>query len=63
VAPLPKGLGTAIMNEFGVPPSKRLGDLMKQLTAAAEAGEVEAGHSADYYIAYLAAHRDVYALD
>ena len=63
VAPLPKGLGTAIMNEFGVPPSKRLGDLMKQLAAAAEAGEVEAGHSADYYIAYLAAHRDVYALD
>jgi len=63
VAPLPKGLGTAIMNEFGVPPSKRLGDLMKQLTSAAEAGEVEAGHSADYYIAYLAAHRDVYDLD
>ncbi len=63
VAPLPKGLGTVIMNEFGVPPSKRLGDLIKQLTAAAEAGEVEAGHSADYYIAYLAAHRDEYALD
>ena len=36
VAPLPKGLGTVIMQEFGVPPSKRLGDLMKQLIAAVE---------------------------
>ena len=32
VAPLPKGLGTVIMQEFGVPPSKRLGKLIKQLT-------------------------------
>ena len=63
VAPLPKGLGTAIMNEFGVPPSKRLGDLMKQLSAAAEAGELDAGQPADYYIEYLAAHRDTYGLD
>ena len=58
VAPLPKGLGTAIMEAFGVPPSKRLGDLMKQLTAAAEAGEVEAEKPAEYYIDYLAAHRE-----
>ena len=63
VAPLPKGLGTVIMNELGVPPSKRLGNLMKQLTAAAEAGEIEAQQPAEYYIAYLAAHRDEYGLN
>ncbi len=63
VAPLPKGLGTVIMNAFDVPPSKRLGDLMKQLTAAAEAGEVAAQQPAEYYIEYLEAHREEYGLD
>ena len=63
VAPLPKGLGTEIMKAFGVPPSKRLGDLMKQLTAAADNGEVEGGRPADYYIAYLSQHRAEYNLD
>lgn len=63
VAPLPKGLGTVIMKEFGVPPSKRLGDLMKQLTAAADAGEIESGQPADYYIEHLATHRSEYGLD
>ena len=63
VAPLPKGLGTHIMEAFGVPPSKRLGDLMKQLTAAAEDGELESGQPAEYYVAYLHEHRDEYGLD
>jgi poly(A) polymerase len=63
VAPLPKGLGTEIMQAFGVPPSKRLGDLMKQLTAAVEAGDIDPQNPADYYIDYLAAHRKEYALD
>ena len=63
VAPLPKGLGTVIMQAFGVPPSKRLGDLMKQLTAAVEAGDIEPQKPADYYIDYLGAHRKEYALD
>ena len=63
VPPLPKGLGTHIMDAFGVPPSKRLGDLMKQLTAAAEDGDIEAGQPAEYYIEYLAQHRDEYGLD
>ncbi len=63
VAPLPKGLGTVIMEAFGLPPSKRLGDLMKQLTAAAEAGDVEPQRPAEYYIAYLRAHRAEYGLE
>lgn len=63
VAPLPKGLGTVIMNEFGVPPSKRLGDLMKQLNAAVDAGDLESEQPVEHYIAYLAAHRGEFGLD
>ena len=63
VPPLPKGLGTQIMDAFGVPPSKRLGDLMKRLEAAAEAGEVEAGQPAAHYVEYLRDHREEYGLD
>ena len=63
VAPLPKGLGTVIMKEFGVPPSKRLGDLMQQLKAAVDAGDLEAEQPAEHYIAYLAAHRGGFGLD
>jgi len=63
VAPLPKGLGTLIMEKFGIPPSRRLGDLIKQLTTAAEAGELEPQKPAEYYIEYLLTHREEYALD
>lgn len=63
VAPLPKGLGTAIMEAFGIPPSRRLGDLMKKLEQAAEAGELEARKPAAYYLEHLAAKREEYGLD
>lgn len=63
VAPLPKGLGTEIMQAFGIPPSKRLGDLMKQLTSAVDDGRIEAQKPAEYYLEYLAAHREEYGLD
>ena len=63
VAPLPKGLGTRIMEAFGVPPSRQLGDLMKRLAAAAEEGEVEAGRAAEYYIDHLRANRAKFGLD
>jgi len=62
IAPLPKGLGTVIMKEFGLPPSKRLGDLMNQLRASVEAGDIEAQQPAEYYIDYLSAHRGAFGL-
>ena len=58
VPPLPKGLGTEIIAKLGVPPSKRLGDLIKVLAERCEAGEVEAGHDIDFYVAYLEEHRE-----
>lgn len=62
VPPLPKGLGTLIIDAFDVPPSKRLGDLMKQLSADAEAGDPAPHQPAEYYIEYLRNHRDRYDL-
>ncbi len=62
VPPLPKGLGTEIMEAFGLPPSKRLGDLMKLLAQAVDAGEIEPQKPAQYYIEHLAAHRQKYDL-
>ncbi|MBI2389482.1 MAG: HDIG domain-containing protein [Deltaproteobacteria bacterium] len=58
VPPLPKGLGTAIAERFGIPPSPALGTLMRALTAAVEAGEVPAQQPADVYLDFLAQHAE-----
>lgn len=55
--PLPKGLGTAISERFGVPPSKKLGELRGCLEAEVEAGRLEPQREPDYYLAWLEAHR------
>jgi poly(A) polymerase len=60
--PLPKGVGDAIMKHFGLPPSRRIGDLKKQLEAEAEAGRIEAGQDSDYYVRWLDAHRSDFDL-
>lgn len=54
IPPLPTGLGNSIMERFGIPPSKRIGDLKKTLEAAVERGELEARREDDYYLAWLA---------
>ena len=54
VPPLPKGLGTSMMERFNIPPSKKLGDLRKVLESLVENGEIE-GHKDDgYYLDVLA---------
>ena len=56
VAPLPKGLGTAIAEAFGIPPSKRLGDLRKEMEKRCEQGDVPGGNDVDFYIVYMRKH-------
>jgi poly(A) polymerase len=56
VAPLPKGLGTAISETFGVPPSKRLGDLRKELERRCDQGELPAGQDVAFYLDFMRAH-------
>jgi poly(A) polymerase len=53
VPPLPKGLGTEISARFGIPPSPRLGELMKRLKDAVEGGDLDAQMAPDYYLAWL----------
>jgi poly(A) polymerase len=55
VPPLPKGVGTAISERFGVPPSPRLGELMRALKTAVEEGRLDAQREASYYLDHLVA--------
>jgi poly(A) polymerase len=58
VAPLPKGLGTAISDTFGIPPSKRLGELRKALELRCESGELPSQQPIEFYLDWLRQHAD-----
>lgn len=51
--PLPTGIGNVIMTHFGLPPSRQIGDLKKELERLVESGELEARREAEYYLAYV----------
>ena len=53
IPPLPPGLGNAIMEAFGLPPSRRVGDIRKLCQDAVERGELEERRDAAYYVDYL----------
>jgi poly(A) polymerase len=50
---LPSGIGDAIMHSFGLPPSRKVGEVKRALEAAVEAGEVPRGQSAEVYLEIL----------
>jgi len=50
---LPKGLGDELMSAFGLPPSRRIGELRDALELAVEAGEVPPGQPASVYIEFV----------
>jgi poly(A) polymerase len=56
VPPLPSGIGDAIMHSFGLPPSRRIGELKRALEQAVESGEVPSHQDSDVYIAFLREH-------
>jgi poly(A) polymerase len=53
VPPLPGGIGDAMMLAFGIPPSKRIGELKRALEAAVEAGEVAPHQASEAYIEFM----------
>jgi len=53
VPPLPAGLGNAIMEAFGIPPSRRVGQLRKLCEEAIENGELLERQPAEYYVDFL----------
>jgi poly(A) polymerase len=52
--PLPTGLGTSISERFGIPPSRKIGDLKRALEEACERGELEERRDDAYYLDWLA---------
>lgn len=52
--PLPSGVGDLVMKAFGIPPSRRIGEMKKLLEAAIEAGEIEARLPSEAYVEFIA---------
>jgi poly(A) polymerase len=53
VPPLPGGIGDEVMKAFGLPPSRKIGDIKKALEACIEQGELVSHQPAEFYIAFL----------
>jgi len=61
--PLPTGLGTELMTAFGIPPSKKLGDIKRALELAVEAGEIEERLEAGAYVQFIAERKARFGLE
>jgi poly(A) polymerase len=62
VPPLPSGVGNDLMQAFGLPPSRLIGDIKRALEAAVDAGEIEGHRDASFYVNYVSEHRPRFGL-
>ena len=53
-SPLPKGIGNAIMERFGIAAGPEVGRLRDVLLSAVESGSLPGGAEADVYLEWLA---------
>jgi poly(A) polymerase len=53
VPPLPSGIGDDMMKAFGIPPSRRIGELKKALETAVDAGEIPSHQDSAFYLEFL----------
>lgn len=60
--PLPTGIGDAIMRAFGLPPSRKVGDVKRALEQAVEAGEIPPRLEAEEYVEFLRANKDKFGI-
>jgi poly(A) polymerase len=60
--PLPSGIGDAIMKAFGLPPSRKVGDIKRKLEDAVEAAEIASRLDADAYIAFLRSNSERFGI-
>jgi poly(A) polymerase len=60
---LPKGLGDELMSAFGLPPSRRVGELRRALEEVVAAGELPGGQSASVYIEFVRGQRARFGLE
>lgn len=52
--PLPSGIGDAVMKAFGIPPSRKIGEIKKLLETMVENGDLEGGLESEAYIEIIA---------
>jgi poly(A) polymerase len=57
VPPLPSGIGDAIMRAFGLPPSRRVGEIKRELEQAVVVGEIAPQEQAETYVGFIRANR------
>lgn len=62
VPPLPKGVGDCLMREFGLPPSKLVGEIKRALEDACERGELLSEQDSEYYVNIVAQDRSRFGL-
>src|SRR5690606_30246828 len=55
--PLPSGIGDAVMKAFGLPPSRQVGEIKKQLEAAVAAGEIPERLESEAYVDFIAQNK------
>ena len=55
--PLPSGVGNEIMQAFGLPPSRQLGEIKRALEAAVLAGEIPGRQDCGFYVQFLAENK------
>lgn len=53
VPPLPSGVGNLIMEAFGLPPSRKIGEIKRLLEEAVDSGDVPSHQPADVYVEFV----------
>lgn len=61
--PLPTGVGNEIMQAFGLPPSRLIGDIKRALEAAVDSGELPARQESGFYVQYVAENKRRFGLE
>jgi len=62
IPPLPTGVGDAIMEAFGIPPSRLIGDIKRWLEEVVEAGDLPSQAPFEVYVEHLRRHRERFDL-
>jgi poly(A) polymerase len=60
--PLPSGVGDAVMKSFGIPPSRKIGEIKKQLEDAIATGEIAERLPCEDYVAFVAKDRSRFGI-
>jgi poly(A) polymerase len=61
--PLPTGVGNELMTAFGLPPSRKIGDIKRALEAAIESGELEPRMESSAYVEFVGQNRQRFGID